>query len=387
VFETECAMLEKAGYNVIRYVKHNDEVERLSKLSLFCKTIWNREAYNDITELIKKHKPLVLHCHNTFPLISPSVYWAAAKQGVPVVQTLHNYRLLCINPYLYRGRKICEDCIGRSPLRGLFHRCYRNSITASFTVSLMLMFHRLAGTYRNKITRYIVLTEFARKKFLEAGVCESAKISVKPNAVMLEESPEGAGKQEQKPESDAAPPTVLYVGRLSPEKGADLLVEAWKLGIEKFPAGARLLVFGDGPERTALEEAAEGIVSIKFFGRVSQKEVRESMLSASLLVLPSRCYEMFAVAPIEAMALRLPTLASDSAACGMNITNGETGFVFESGSPRALSDKLCVILSDDRLLKKVGENAYNAFLSGGCSEERNLSKLLENYKSTDSSFT
>ena len=135
VFETECAMLEAAGHTVIRYEKHNGEVDRISKLSLFAKTIWNFQTYREVTALIRERRPDVVHCHNTFPLVSPSVYWTAARQGVPVVQTLHNYRLVCINPYLYRNGRICEDCLGRSPIRGVFRRCYRGSFAASFTVA------------------------------------------------------------------------------------------------------------------------------------------------------------------------------------------------------------------------------------------------------------
>ncbi|MGI5867980.1 MAG: glycosyltransferase [Kiritimatiellia bacterium] len=154
-----------------------------SKFQLFAKTIWNQKTYREITALIRERRPDVVHCHNTFPLVSPSVYWAAARQGVPVVQTLHNYRLVCINPYLYRNDRICEDCLGRSPVRGVIRRCYRDSFAASFTVAAMLTIHRLLGTYRNKITTYIALTEFGRQKFLDARLCAPEKVVVKPNVV------------------------------------------------------------------------------------------------------------------------------------------------------------------------------------------------------------
>ena len=239
VFETECAMLRGAGHTVICYEKHNEEIgdqglaasgQRLggekglaasgqglarqddrndspapplepstyhlapfrafrvfrSSLSLFVRTIWNRTTYREITEIIQREKPDIVHCHNTFPLISPSVYYAAAKQDVPVVQTLHNYRLTCLNGYLFRDKHICELCLGRIPIPGVVHRCYRGSFAASFTVAAMLIIHRLLGTYRNKVTTYIALTEFGRKKFIEARLCDPAKVVVKPNAVAAE---------------------------------------------------------------------------------------------------------------------------------------------------------------------------------------------------------
>ena len=244
-----------------------------SSLSLFVRTIWNRTTYREITVLIREHRPDVVHCHNTFPLISPSVYWAAAKQGVPVVQTLHNYRLVCINPYLYRNGRICEDCLGRSPLRGVIHRCYRGSFAASFTVTAMLMAHRLLGTYRNKVTTYIALTEFGRKKFLEARLCDPAKVVVKPNAVAaVAATAQGSGfrvqdQQPERPDNRNAPPSsergpkannltpnapaILYVGRLSPEKGVDILIAAWKLFLEqRSTASGQRLVTGEATSPT-----------------------------------------------------------------------------------------------------------------------------------------
>ena len=425
----------------------------LKKLSLFSKTFWNRTIYRETTEIIKREKPDIVHCHNTFPLISPSVYWAAAKQGVPVVQTLHNYRLICINPYLYRGGRICEACLGRSPLRGVIHRCYRNSFSASFTVAAMLMIHRLLGTYRNKVTTYIALTEFGRKKFLEARLCDPEKVVVKPNAVAAEAVPaEVLGTRYQvlantqstsKDSPEALAPsryslaaehgrggttTVLYVGRLSPEKGVDILIAAWKLFLAQsnqqpttssldqqedrndspasqlvpstYPlvpspspaatlvpstyhlvpkAQPRLHIIGDGPERAKLQCMAEGHSEIIFFGSVPHDQIASHMRSATALVLPTRCYEMFAITPLEAMQIGLPVILSDSAATGSLVEDDATGFTFRSGSAESLAEALAKALSDPERLAEMGHHAQARFLASDCPPSHNLSALENVY--------
>jgi glycosyltransferase involved in cell wall biosynthesis len=375
-------MLEKAGYNVVRCVKYNDEIKKMSKLRLFCKTIWNREAYSDITELIKKHKPLVLHCHNTFPLISPSVYWAAAKQGVPVVQTLHNYRLLCINPYLYRNGKICEDCIGRSPLSGLIHRCYRGSFSASFTAFLMLITHRLLGTYRSKIDRYISLTEFGRRKFLEANLCDPSKVVVKPNAVFMEENSSGQETIRCLPEKiDTLDSYAIYVGRLSPEKGVNLLVDAWKLAVDSLPESSRLFIVGDGPEKDMLKKQPGSCNSIVFLGRRARGETLALIKKAKVLIVSSTVYETFGLTILEAASLGVPAIVSNIGGQAEPIEDGINGYVFKSGSAESLKEAVVKALSDLVQLGEMGRAARRLFLnSDSLTEEKNLKRLLEIYE-------
>ena len=439
----------------------------LTKFQLFVRTIWNFQVYREITEIIERCKPDIVHCHNTFPLISPSVYWAAAKQGVPVVQTLHNYRLVCINPYLYRNGRICEDCLGRSPLRGVIHRCYRGSFAASFTVTAMLMAHRLLGTYRNKVTTYIALTEFGRKKFLEARLCDPAKVVVKPNAVAaVAATAQGSGfrvqdQQPERPDNRNAPPSsergpkannltpnapaILYVGRLSPEKGVDILIAAWKLFLEQRstasgqrlvtgeatsptkptsstppasravgnscqtptpphtqtpapphshthtlfplnpepspppPAAVRLVIIGDGPERAALEAIAKELPSVTFTGRLSSIDLHAHMATASVLVLPSTCYETFAMAVNEAAALGTPAIVSDIGGQASLVEDGATGFTFRSGSAESLAETLAKALADPDRLAEIGRQAQERFHAGDCPPERNVAALCLTY--------
>ncbi len=393
VFETECRLLEEAGHRVIRYEKSNCDIpDRGGRLGLALRTIWNPRTYREIRALIRAEKPDVVHCHNTFPLISPSIYWAAAREGVPVVQTLHNYRLACLNGYLFRDGKVCEACLGRSPCRGVCRRCYRDSRGQSALAAAMLLIHRLLGTYRRKVTRYIALTDFAKAKFVEAGL-PARKISVKPNAF-------AAGERVRLPAAVVSPGSrandairVVYVGRLSPEKGVDILIRA--LALLQAPGGPGAAeprprpaltcdIIGDGPERAALEGLAGDDSSVRFLGALPRDAALAELSSASLLVFPSLWYEQFAITPLEAMALGVPVLASDVARAGTILEDNVTGRFFRAGDPTALAAALRELLADPAALRRLGAAARAAFESSDCEPSRNLARLLDVYASARS---
>ena len=193
VFEAERDMLRGAGHAVETWEKGNGDLREggaFAKLRLACATVWSRSSYREMRQRIAAFRPDVVHVHNFFPQFSPSVFWACAREGVPVVLTLHNYRLACLDGYLFRLRecRICEDCLGRWPLRGVWRRCYRDSLSASAALAAMLVAHRILGTWRRKVTRFIALTDFAREKFIAAGL-PAEKIVVKPNAVLISRNP------------------------------------------------------------------------------------------------------------------------------------------------------------------------------------------------------
>lgn len=408
VFEAECRMLEEAGIRVVRYEKSNDDIpDRGGRLGLALRTVWNPATVREVRALIRLEKPDVVHCHNTFPLISPSIYYAAAREGVPVVQTLHNYRLACLDGYLFRDGRVCERCLGRAPLPGVCRRCYRGSLSASATLAAMLLFHRLLGTWRRKVTRYIALTAFAREKFVQAGL-PAGKISVKPNAFVA--SDEGVGLRATVERSGASAPgrqqRVVYVGRLSSEKGVDVLLRAWALlqkegGADQnarpsqAPGGPGTAaprhgpaptckIIGDGPERAALEGlAAElGIASsVRFLGALPREAALRELAASDLLVFPSLWYEQFAITPLEAMALGVPVLVSDVARSGTVIENGVTGRFFPSGDSAALASALRDLLSDPAALRRMGDAARAAFEASDCRLDRNLARLLSVYAS------
>jgi glycosyltransferase involved in cell wall biosynthesis len=213
VVEAEAALLREHGHEVTLYTRHNDEVQGSSRLALARDTLWSPRTGRDLQALIGQHRPDVVHVHNSFPLVSPSVYWAAARAGLPVVQTLHNFRLLCPQALLLREGRICEDCVGRVPWRAVQHGCYRGSAVQSAAVAGMLQLHRGLGTWQRKVTLYIALNAFCRDKFIEGGL-PAERIRIKPNFIDL---PAPAPQPRE---------GFLFVGRFSLEKGLAVLAQA-----------------------------------------------------------------------------------------------------------------------------------------------------------------
>ena len=167
----EVALLKAHGHEVIPYSVRNDSIDTLGRLTVASRTIWSRSAYREVRQLIRTHRPQIAHFNNTFPLISPAAYYAARAEGVRVVQTLHNFRLLCPNALFFRNGRVCEDCLGRSfPWPGIAHKCYRGSRMASAAAAAMVAVHRVLGTWREAVDVYVALTEFSRQKFIAGGL-------------------------------------------------------------------------------------------------------------------------------------------------------------------------------------------------------------------------
>lgn len=371
VFEAERDMLIAAGHIVHVYEVTNDSIgEATSKLKLFLNTIWSKASYKKILEIIGEFKPDVVHCHNTFPLISPSIYYACNKVGIPVVQTLHNYRLTCLNGYLFREQEcqLCEKCLGKSPIRGVFKKCYRQSLSASATVAAMLIVHRILSTYRKKVTRFITLTNFGKEKFSKLAFIPADKIVVKSNPI-----PKISVSQSEKSKQ------IMYAGRLSPEKGVDTLIKAWISLPNKF--GYTLKIIGNGAERDKLEELAKADSSIKFMGALSKEQTIQEMAVSALLVSPSKCYETFGLSPVEAMSLGTPVLISDLVNLFPIVQDNISGRYFRAGDAEDLAAKLTELLSDAHKLTALGIAAKAAFEQSDCSTERNLRALEAIYTS------
>ena len=214
VVDAELALLRDHGHEVELYLRHNDELGAMAKGHAALDALWSSRTSRDTSETIAIFHPDVIHVHNTFPLISPSLYWAAARADVPVVQTLHNFRLLCPQAMFLRNGNVCEDCLSRIPWRGVVRSCYRNSWKQSAVLTSMLVLHWAMGTWRQKVTRYIALNEFCRYKFIEGGL-PPERIVVKPNFVHTSHS-----------DFDGPREGFLFVGRLSEEKGVHTLVKA-----------------------------------------------------------------------------------------------------------------------------------------------------------------
>jgi glycosyltransferase involved in cell wall biosynthesis len=360
VFEAEAALLEEHGHQVFRLTKHNGDISELGALSLAIATVWNRDAYREVRGLVQRHKVSVVHFHNTLPLISPAGYYAAQTSGAAVVQTLHNYRLLCAGATLYRDNSVCEDCVGGAvPWRGVLRRCYRNSVLASGGVAAMLGVHRLSGTWTNKVTRYIALTEFARKKFVEGGIPEHM-ISVKPNFVA---KPSAGGRAD-----DRARSGFLYVGRLAQVKGVASLVEAARR------ADVGLRIVGDGP--LAVGGLPDKVVAL---GQQDKERIFQEMRSSAALVLPSLWYEGFPMVVAEAFAQGLPVIASDIGGLPEIIEPGVTGLLFPPGDAEALAGRLSWAATHLDAMREMGRNAYRAYVAK-YSPEQNIQALISIYE-------
>lgn len=335
VFTGEGQLLETRGHEVVRYTRSNDDVNQMGKLNLLKSTIWNRRTVDDLKELIRRERPAVAHFTNTFPLISPSAYYAAREEGVAVVQSLHNYRYMCPKAVFYRKGSPCEDCQGKTiPWPSVLHACYKNSRSVTAATAAMIGFHKIKKTWARAVDCYIALSEFSRAKFTEAGF-PADRIVVKPNFVQPDPGI-GTGQGGY----------AVYAGRLVPEKGIDTLLAAWS----KLSADLPLKVAGDGPLADSVKKAAQHDRRIEWLGWRPADELLSIMGEASLLVMPSEWYETFGLTVIEAFAKGTPVVASRIGAVAELVDEESTGLLFESGNPRDLADKVDRLVSrPDRL--------------------------------------
>ncbi len=307
-----------------------------------------------------------MYVHNTFPMISPSIYGVCNARGIPVVQTLHNFRLMCPSGALSREGKVCEECVDRGLWRGVYHGCYRDSRPASASVALMLSLHRRWGTWTKLITRYIALTEFNRKKFIAARLPED-KIVVKPNFDPDPGPRQTTGKH------------AIYIGRLSPEKDVCTLLRAWA----RLPNSPSLHIVGEGPERKHLERLTDqfGLSSVIFRGQLSRDITISALKEARFIVVPSGSYESFPMCIVEAFACGVPVLCSRLGAMQELVSDGRTGLHFAPGDPVDLARKIEWAFEHDLALARMGLAARREYETLYTSE-RNYDHLMDIYEQT-----
>jgi len=343
VFRAETRLLGDRGHEVITYTASNDSIGATAGLRAAQRTLWNRTVHRELRKLFRQRRPMVAHFHNTFPLISPAAYHAARAERVPVVQTLHNFRLVCPNALLFRDGHPCEDCLRQPvPWPGVVHACYRGSRAASGVTAAMLTFHRLLRTWTRTVDVYVALSEFAREKFIAAGL-PADRIMVKPN--FLSSDP-GHGEHHGG--------YALFVGRLSPEKGLGTLLEAWSLIGGRFP----LKVVGQGPQASLLAEERSGV---EWLGWQPRDRILELMREATFLVLPSEWYEHFPMTLVEAYATGLPVLGSGLGSLKELIRDGETGRHFLPGQSADLAAAVDWAICHPGLLAEQGRRARQEF--------------------------
>jgi glycosyltransferase involved in cell wall biosynthesis len=356
----ERALLESAGHRVIEYQTQNPTGIAAAAFTLLLSP-WNPMSARRILEVVSEHRPDVVHIHNTWWKLSPSIIGALSDANVPVVMTLHNYRLLCANAMLFRDGKPCEDCVGTHPWRAVQHRCYRNSTLESLIAAAAIELPRRRGVWED-VDLLLPLTEFARGRFVAGGV-PPEKLLVKPNFV------DDPGPRAGAPSGSDS---VLYVGRLSEEKGIRLLLDAWRLAR---PKGLELLVVGDGPLADGL--GASVPPGVRLLGGLEHHNVRELMIEARALLFPSIWYEGQPMVVLESLAAGLPLVASKIGGIPETIADREAAILVPPGDRSEWADSI-LRLEDDSWVDTAGERSRSVFESR-YSAEHALNGLMTAY--------
>lgn len=363
VVENEKKMLEENGHKVVLYTRHNDELNNLSKLKkimLPISTVFSIKTYREVKKLIRVEKIDVVHVHNTLNMVSPSVYYAAFASKIPVVQTIHNFRLLCPGATFFRAGKVCEDCLKKGLMCAVKYKCYRGSRVQTLACVISTYFHRFIGTYKK--LNYICLTEFNREKLLNLKHIKKNRVFVKPNFVQAEK--EFIPYQERKEQ-------MIYVGRLEEIKGVEILLKAWKLLGDDAP---ELLICGKGPLESWCNDYIEKnqLSKVKMLGFVPNDQVRTWISQSKALILPTQVYEGFPMTIAEAYACGTPVIGSDLGNTASLIENEKSGWKFEHTSERALADRVLIA-------KNYTSGIDNSYISK-YSKEANYRQLREIYE-------
>ena len=323
VFADETNLLRENGHEVLHYTRHNDDVDAMSHREKIQAMLWNSRTYQELRELIQTEAPDVMHCTNTFPLISPAAYAAAREAGVGVVQSIHNYRLMCPNALFLREGKVCEDCLGKSfAWPAVRHACYRESRLASAAVAFYQWHHRRRGTWVNDVDLFVALTDFSRDALIAGGI-PAEKITVKTNFIHPDP---GLG--------DGQGGYALFVGRLSEEKGVQTLIRAWQTHGDGLP---ELRIIGGGPLEQTVSDAASQVEKLTYLGKQPLDEVYRNLDQASCLIVPSLWYEVCPKTILEAYAKGTPVVGSRLGGMSELIDEGRTGRLFSVGDAAALA--------------------------------------------------
>ena len=397
VVANEKQMLENHGHKVILYTRDNSELKGMGKLSmgkLFFSTIYNRRTYKEVVELIKKESVDIVHVHNTLNLISPAVYYAAISCAVPVVQTIHNYRLICPGATMYRDGAICESCVNCGLSQAIKHRCYRGSLAQTFTCVVTLLFHRSRGIYKK--INYICLTEFGKNTLLkQKGVFDENKMFIKPNFV-------AGGREDWSDASknkcgDNMIPAkqrknqIVFAGRIDETKGVDIMLKAWKvycnevIGDSKDNENRKLIICGTGPLedwcKVYIQE--NGLSNVVLMGRVEHDEVIRLMSESRAMILPTRWYEGFPMSVVESFSVGTPVIGPDMGNVGAIIEDGRTGYKYEDGNVQDIVDAIKRALDSevatDNGADSMNESVYKEYLDK-YTEDKNYEMLMDIYR-------
>lgn len=368
VFQSEKRLLERAGHTVIPYVRSNMELSDatlVDRIGIASQMVWSHKTRRDFAAILDAECPDLVHVHNTFMVISPSIYGACSERHIPVVKTLHNFRLLCPASSFFRNGVVCEECVNHSLIRSVLHGCYRNSRKASAAIALTLATHRALRTWESSVTRYIALTHFAKEKFVNAGF-PAERFVIKPNFADPDpgEKP-GAGEY------------ALFIGRLDQTKGTRILLDAWK----RLPVMYPLHVVGDGPDRLLMEARARELQlsAVTFRGRLSHAAAVETVKGARFTIAPSTWYEGFPMCIVESFACGTPILCSRLGGMSEIVEDQVTGLHFNPSDSQDLAKKVEWAWNHPLELGwmgRMGRREYETKYSA----EQNYSLLMEIYE-------
>ncbi len=355
--DAELTMLAGQGHQVYLYRRDNAELAHIHPARAAIDTIWSLRTVDELRTVARRFMPDIIHAHNTFPLISPSLYGIARSLHIPVVQTLHNFRLLCPQAMLVRDGQVCTDCVGRGPWRAVLHRCYRGSFAQTAVTATMLALHRIRGSWNHDVSRYIVLNRTCRDLFVAGGL-PPRKLCIKPNFV----------------ESSGTPQWVcraggVFIGRLSHEKGLAVLARA----LHSLP-GKTIDVYGTGPLQSLVERSP----GLRYCGFLASTALRQRMQQASYLVMPSTGMESFGLAAIEAFACGVPVIASQQGGLGELVTHKKNGLLVTPGDPTALARAIAYADAHPHEMRRMGIDAYQTWLAH-YTPERNYELLMHIY--------
>jgi glycosyltransferase involved in cell wall biosynthesis len=358
VVSAEMNMLRANGHEVVLYARHNDDLVSMSAAQKGVSVFWSSRTVSDIENLFRDWMPDVAHVHNTLALVSPSIYWVLKRHSVPIVQTLHNFRLVCPQAMLMRSGRVCTDCVGRFPIGSIVNKCYRQSSVQSAVLVGSLWGHRAIGTWHNVVDRYIALSSCGRDVFIRGGL-PADKISVKPNFVSAPlEYIKGVTR------SGGA-----FVGRLVEEKGVLVLLDAIRSGGVPAP-----YIIGNGE----LAGEVRALVGDFFLGSLPRAKVLEVLSARSYLLVPSVAYEPFGLVAIEAFSLGVPVIASRVGALPSIVVDGVNGLLFNPGDAEDLANKILWAERNPDSMRAMGENARNAYLEL-YAENKNYELLMQIY--------
>ncbi|HSZ24904.1 MAG TPA: glycosyltransferase, partial [Cytophagaceae bacterium] len=310
--DAETALLKSNGIDVETFFINNDMIDRENKLKLALNTVWSTNYYHTILKKLRAEKYDIMHVQNFFPLFSPSIFYAAQKAGVKVVMSIRNYRLICPNGLMYVKDNICFDCVGKQiPYPGVLKKCYRDSYGTSGVTATMLSIHNVLNTWKNKIDGFICISEFVKEQLISGGF-EANQLHVKYNFVSTE-IPANVEPEDY----------YIYVGRLSTEKGIDVLLNTFQLNKKK------LIIIGDGPFKKDVEVVTKQNENISYLGKLPLNETYKKIANAKALIFPSKWHEPFGRTIVESFAHGTPVIGSALGGIKELIKNGSNGFLFD----------------------------------------------------------